>query len=131
MTLGDFCIRWVDQEVGPCVLCGGETGAGPVGWHQGNPIGVVCDECLLHAERGLGAALRTLNVIRGLAVDPAADLEAYEQMASRLMIWVYVYHRTESWPIRPIAVLDKRSRDDSVPSLLQIVGSNGDDGKVN
>ncbi len=86
---------------------------------------------LLHADRGLGAALRTLNAIRGLAIDPGADPTTYEQAAGRLMIWVYVYHRTESWPVRPIALLDKLKRDASGPDLLRIVQPNGDGGKVN
>ncbi len=57
--MSDFSIVWLKQPRGPCVLCGAETGVGAVGWrHQGDPIGPVCDSCMLKRERILGDLLR-------------------------------------------------------------------------
>ena len=95
MPRSDFSIAWLDRPMGRCVLCSGEIGVGPVGWHEGNPIGPVCDECLIDAERGLGAVLRTVNLVRELAVDPATDAATFDRAATGLMTWAYLYHRTE------------------------------------
>ena len=62
--MSDFSIVWLEQVVGPCVLCGDDTGVGAVGWHQADPIGAVCDSCMLDQERILGALL-----IKARAVD--------------------------------------------------------------
>ncbi len=58
-VMGDFSIVWLKQPKGPCVLCGAETGVGAVGWrHQGDPVGPVCDSCMLGREETLGDLLR-------------------------------------------------------------------------
>jgi hypothetical protein len=56
--MSDFSIVWLKEQKGPCVLCGGETCVGAAGWHQADPIGPVCDSCMLDRERILGALLR-------------------------------------------------------------------------
>ena len=57
--MSDFSIVWLKEQKGPCVLCGDETGVGAVGWrHQGDPVGPVCDRCMLDRERILGELLR-------------------------------------------------------------------------
>ena len=61
--MSDFAIVWLKQEKGPCVLCGDETGVGAVGWHQSNPIGPVCDACMLDRERILGVLLMKARVV--------------------------------------------------------------------
>ncbi len=56
--MSDVCIAWFKEKQGPCVLCGDETVAGLVGWNQGEPVGPVCDTCMVDQERILGALLR-------------------------------------------------------------------------
>ncbi len=57
-AMSDVSIVWLKEKQGPCVLCGNQTGAGLVGWHQGDPVGPVCDTCMVERERTLGALLR-------------------------------------------------------------------------
>lgn len=57
-AMSDFSVVWLKQLMGPCVLCGVKTGVGAVGWHQADPIGPVCDTCMLERERTLGDLLR-------------------------------------------------------------------------
>ena len=62
--MSDFSIVWPKQEKGPCVLCGDETGVGAVGWrHQGDPVGPVCDGCMVDRERTLGALLMKARAV--------------------------------------------------------------------
>ncbi len=131
MALSDFVIAWLDRPISRCALCSGEIGAGPVGWHRGYPIGPVCDECLIDAERGLGAVLRTINLVRELAVDPATEGPSFDRAAKALMTWAYLYHRTEPWPVRPTALVEQLERKSGKPGsdLLRLIwqrGSNGD-----
>ncbi len=56
--MNDYAIVWSTEDPGPCVLCGGATTTGAVGWHQADPPGPVCEECLLDGERILGELLR-------------------------------------------------------------------------
>ena len=58
VAAGGVSIVWLKDKKGPCVLCGGETDVGAVGWHQRDPIGPVCDACMLEREGFLGALLR-------------------------------------------------------------------------
>ena len=67
--MSDFSIVWLKQEKGPCVLCGDETGVGAVGWHQENPIGPVCDACMLDRERTLGALLMKARAVDNAEVN--------------------------------------------------------------
>ena len=130
--LRDFSIEWIEREMGLCVLCSDETGVGPVGWHKGNPIGPVCDRCLGDAERGLGALMRTINLIREVAIDPSADPGAYDRAVCGLMTWAYLYHRTEAWPARQTGLLKQleQSTDGPGPDLFRVIfqagGSNGE-----
>lgn len=131
MPISDFCIVWLERPISRCVLCSGEIGFGPVAWHRGNPIGPVCDECIIDAERGLGAVLQTVNLIRELAVDPATRGASFDRAAKRLMTWAYLYHRTEPWSVRPTALLEQMERKSGKPGtdLLRLIwqrGSNGD-----
>ena len=131
MPLSDFSIVWLDRPIGRCILCSGETGFGPVAWHRGQPIGPVCDECIADAERGLGAVLWTVNLVRELAVDPATDTASFDRAATGLVTWAYLYHRTEPWPVRPTALLEQLKGQSDKPGadLLRLIwqrGSNGD-----
>ncbi len=55
--MGDFSIVWLKQLKGLCVFCGDQTGVGVVGFHHADPIGPVCDSCMLERERILGELL--------------------------------------------------------------------------
>ncbi len=60
--MGDFSIVWLKQQSGPCVLCGAEIGVGAVGWrHEGDPVGPVCDACMLNREETLGDLLKLVR----------------------------------------------------------------------
>ena len=59
--MSDVSIVWLKQPKGPCVLCGDETGVGAVGYHHADPIGPVCDSCMLEQERVLGELLRKVR----------------------------------------------------------------------
>ncbi len=56
--MSDYSIIWLKQLKGPCVFCGDETGVGAVGYHLADPLGPVCDACMLERERALGILLR-------------------------------------------------------------------------
>ena len=76
---GDYSIRWFEEEMGPCVLCGDETGLGAVGWHRGDPTGPVCDACLADREPSLGAVVEAKKILRGL--DPENGPDALRRIA--------------------------------------------------
>ncbi len=59
--MSDFSIVWLKQRKGPCIFCGDQTGVGAVGFHHGDPIGPVCDSCMLERERLLGELLRKVR----------------------------------------------------------------------
>ena len=62
--MSDFSIVWAEASKGPCVLCGTETGVGAVGWrHQGDPVGPVCDSCMLDREVVLGDLLKRTRAL--------------------------------------------------------------------
>ena len=108
VELGDFCIEWLHSGAGPCVLCEEETGTGPVGWHKADPVGPVCDRCMIDRERGLGALLMTANVMRELVEVPTeGDHSAYDQVVMAMMAYARRYNIVESaWPIRRFHFLE-------------------------
>ena len=113
MALPDFSIEWLERdEISICALCSGEVGSGPVGWHKGNPIGAVCDRCLTDHEPRLGAVLLTLNVVRKLALTPAAGRAEAARAAHALMSYAYAYHRAQAWPSRIEGIADLLGRPD-------------------
>lgn len=60
--MSDLSIVWLKESKGSCVFCGDETGVGAVGWrHQGDPIGPVCDTCMLDREETLGGLLKLVR----------------------------------------------------------------------
>ncbi len=62
--MGDFAIVWLEQDKGPCVFCEDKTGVGAVGWHQAEPVGTVCDACMLERENILGVELKKARAPR-------------------------------------------------------------------
>ena len=128
MSLNDFNVEWLEQEMGPCVLRRGETGIGPVGWHKGNPIGPVCDSCMIDQDRGLGAMLMTVNVVRELAaihidadsgpqdIDPSTE----EHVVLAMLTYARRYHKAESaWPVRKFHFLE------ALAKMAPLMGGNG------
>ena len=104
----DFCIEWRSESAGPCVLCDSATGTGPVGWHKTDPIGPVCDTCMISAYRSLGAVLMTVNVIREIAATRVEDRSAQNRKVIGILTYASRYHKTESatWPFRGFGFLE-------------------------
>ncbi len=60
---GSDLITYSAADAGPCISCGEEVGAGPVGWSPEGEPGPVCDDCL-SARSPLSLVLMLANVIR-------------------------------------------------------------------
>lgn len=94
--LGSFCVEWLHQGAGLCVLCENETGT----WHKVDPVGPVCDRCMIDRERGLGALMMTANILRELAEEPTEDRAAYDRVMVGMTTYASRYSKSEDWPIR-------------------------------
>ncbi|MCP3962304.1 MAG: hypothetical protein GY719_31055 [bacterium] len=72
-----------------------------MGWHKADPVGPLCDGCIVDKERGLGALLMTANVIRELSEMPD-DPASYDRQVIALITYARLYNKVESatWPIR-------------------------------
>lgn len=105
--LGNYSIEWFHKEMGLCVLCSDEVGYGPVGWHSGNPRGPVCDACMIAAERGLGAVLMAVNVLRELALVSTDGRQDHDRVVIAVMTFMRLYDRAEDWPARSFGFLEQ------------------------
>jgi hypothetical protein len=90
------CVRWVASTPGPCAVCGGAVGTGPVGFRTRPEPGPLCDGCLTRAEPGLGRLLLAVNAIRELAEDLPADPWTRRHRMLALTLLAKLFHRLES-----------------------------------
>ncbi len=94
-----YSIRVTESPGALCVACGShDTGAGPVGFLDEEPI---CDLCLLEASPDLGLLLGVAAVNRAYAQgsgSPAEQQEALEELGACARIYHGVASR--SWPLR-------------------------------
>ncbi len=88
-----YSIRVADSPGTLCAACGKqETGAGPVGYLDDEPI---CDLCLLERSTDLGLMLATIAVVRAYAgtVGTAQD---QQEALNELGVFARIYHRVAS-----------------------------------
>ncbi len=102
---GRYGNRHVTAEAGPCVECGGETGAGPIGWRRGNEPGPVCGDCLIKVDRRLTAVPLLANLMREAGALDLVSREHEVALMSLLLATVKAYElRTlGDLPIRQIS----------------------------
>lgn len=94
-----YSIRVTENPDTLCASCGKqETGAGPVGHLDDEPI---CDLCLLQANSDLGLLLALAAVVRAYAATEGSQEEQREALAE-LSVFARIYHRvaSQSWPAR-------------------------------
>ena len=107
-----YSIRVADSPGAMCAACGKqETGAGPVGYMDDEPI---CDLCLLERSTDLGLMMAMIAVARAYA--EAGATAADEQEALReLGVFARIYHRvaSKSWPARIFRIPGFTGKDDS------------------
>ncbi len=96
-----------EADLGPCA-CGLEIGSGPVGFRLDEPVGPVCDGCLLELNRDIGMLMWMAHVVREMAETVAATEEPLkvDQAMLLLMKFAQTYHLGAKWPHRRAAVLD-------------------------
>ncbi len=95
-----FSIRIAGSPDTLCTACGKqETGTGPVGYLDGEPI---CDLCLLKRTTDLGLILALVSVIRAYASMGAGTSEAHQEALAELGAFARIFHRiaSKSWPAR-------------------------------
>ena len=93
-----YSIRVAENPGTLCAACGNqETGAGPVGYRDDEPV---CDLCLLQASTDLGLMLATTAVVRAYAETGGTAEEP--QALNELGVFARIYHRiaSKSWPAR-------------------------------
>ena len=105
IELESVSIEWIEADSAPsCVLCQKEVGSGPVGFSKADPVGPVCDDCMLNLHPELGMLLLFANAGRDLANHSRDPLEAAEHR-ERLMTIAKIYDASAQWPRRTEAVL--------------------------
>ena len=111
-ALGDplYSIRVADSRGSLCAACcKQETGVGPVGYMDDEPI---CDLCLLELSTDLGMLLAIAAVTRAYAgtVGGCADMQ---EALHELGVFARIYHRVCSWPARIIRIPGFTARNDT------------------
>ena len=124
----DYCIVWLEREPNACVLCRGEVGQGPVGWYRGNPIGPICDTCLIDNAPGLGRLVLTGNAVREFAVRNERE-ENSDEAALTMHAYARLYDQVESlWPIRQVGFLQPPA--EGAPRWAVLLHMMVDDGRA-
>ena len=98
-----YSIRVADNPGAICAACRTqETGSGPVGFMDDDPI---CDLCLLERSTDLGLLLAIVSVVRVYATSSGTP-EAHRQALEELGAFARIYHRiaSKSWPARVIRI---------------------------
>ena len=106
IELESVSIEWLD--LAPCcvlcVLCNKEVGSGPVGFSKADPVGPVCDDCMLNLHPELGMLLLFANAGRDLANHSRDPMDAAEHREG-LMTLAEIYDASAQWPRRTEALL--------------------------
>ena len=108
-----YSIRVADNPGTLCAACGKqETGAGPVGYRDDDPI---CDLCLLEGSHELGMVIAVVAVVRAYASVKDAPLEERQEALQELGAFARVYETfaAKSWPARTFSRLFLTTPDDS------------------
>ncbi|MCP3987247.1 MAG: hypothetical protein GY723_22905 [bacterium] len=105
-----YSIRVAEDPGAPCAACGKqETGAGPVGYMDDEPI---CDLCLLERSTDLGLLLAKAAVARAYSGTVGTTGEQQEAL-HELGVFARIYHRVCSWPARIIRIPGFTARNDT------------------
>ncbi len=105
-----YSIRVADSPGTVCAACRKqETGSGPVGYMDDEPI---CDLCLLERSNDLGLLLAMTAVSRAYAGAVGTAGEQQEAL-HELGVFARIYHRVCSWPARIIRIPGFTARNDT------------------
>ena len=105
-----YSIRVAEDPGTVCAACRKqETGSGPVGYMDDEPI---CDLCLLERSTDLGLLLANAAVIRAYAGTVGTAGEQQEAL-HELSVFARIYHRVCSWPARIIRLPGFTIRNDT------------------
>ncbi len=132
IKLESVSIEWLNADPERfCVLCKKEVGSGPVGFSKADPVGPVCDDCMLELHPELGMLLLFANAGRDLANHSRDPLEAAEYREG-LMTLAKIYDVSAQWPRRSEAVFHymrdllkqilKRAADIPLDALIKMIG---------
>ncbi len=94
-----YSIRGAESP-GTCAACGKqETGTGPVGYFDEEPV---CDLCLLEHTTDLGMILALVSVVRAFGSLGTGTPEEHQEALEELGAFARIYHRiaSKSWPVR-------------------------------
>ena len=108
-----YSIRVADSPGTTCAACGKqETGAGPVGHLDDEPI---CDLCLLERSTDLGLAMAMIAVARAYASIGVGTPKEHQGALEELGAFARIYHRiaSKSWPARIFRIPGFTGRDDT------------------
>ncbi len=107
-----YSIRGAESP-GTCAACGKqETGTGPVGYLDEEPI---CDLCLLERTTDLGMALALISVVRAYGSLGTGTSEEHQEALEELGAFARIYHRiaSKSWPARLFRIPGFTMQDDT------------------
>ena len=107
-----YSIRVAESSGTLCAACGKqETGSGPVGYMDDEPI---CDLCLLERSTDLGLMMAVVAVVRAYAGTGGAP-EQRQEALEELGVFARIYHRvaSKSWPARIFRIPGFTERDDT------------------
>lgn len=107
-----YSIRVAESPGTLCAACGKqETGAGPAGYMEHEPI---CDLCLLERSTDLGLILATIAVVRAYAATGGKTKERQGAL-DELGVFARIYHRvaSKSWPARIFRIPGFTARNDT------------------
>ncbi len=120
---GPYAIELSAFEAGPCVACGAEVGAGPVGRAREPEPGPLCDDCLGERCPTLGSVLEQITSMREVGELECGDFEEKTLligMLTTLGLLMQVSPLAE-WPLRRVdpvgtlmPVLESLSQGDEV-----------------
>lgn len=128
IELGPYSVQWLETDPGPCAVCGREVGWGPVGFKMDDPLGPVCDTCLLELNTELGMLLLMAHTSRELAHQATSAADPREHLVG-LLTFAKVYDQGAKWPRRRIAatqLVDELLKKWTTPGALDDDGQDLD-----
>ena len=94
-----YSIRLATDPGTPCHLCAAETGSGPVGYRDEEPL---CDLCLFEEAPELGMVLALVAVVRAYASIRPASADEHREALNELGFFARMYElfAAKSGPMR-------------------------------
>ncbi len=105
---GPYAIELSAFEAGPCVTCGAEAGAGPVGRAREPEPGPLCDTCFMKRCGPLGTVLWQITAMREVAELECGSTEEKLILIGMLATLGRLMQGSalEEWPVRPVDVAE-------------------------